>query len=160
LPSLLGDVKVYQEFDGEYETNSKRHRRDEQVKFRLLVYGREKGKRKRKKVVYFARATNLDLPKREVLKLYNKVRGPIETSYRNIKAFLPFTSSTKFVFRTLIFMLAAVLYSLYTVFKGEVRREQFRLLLILLFSDDLFYLRDFLLKSIELLINIDLFSRR
>ncbi|EHP71246.1 hypothetical protein MetMK1DRAFT_00000550, partial [Metallosphaera yellowstonensis MK1] len=34
----VGDVKVYEEFDGEYETNSKRHRRDEQVKFRLLVY--------------------------------------------------------------------------------------------------------------------------
>ena len=64
------------------------------------------------------------------------------------------------VFRTLIFVLAIVLYSLYTVFKGEVRREEFRLLLILLFSDDLFYLRDFLLKSIEPLINIDLFSRR
>jgi hypothetical protein len=95
-----------------------------------------------------------------VLDLYNKVRGPIETSHRNIKAFLPFTSSTKFVFRTLIFVLAAVLYSLYTVFKGEVRREQFRILLILLFSDDLFYLRDFLLKSVQPLINIDLFSRR
>jgi len=61
----------------------------------------------------------------------------------------------------LIFVLAAVLYSLYTVFKGEVRREQFRILLILLFSDDLFYLKDFLFKSIEPLINnIDLFSRR
>jgi hypothetical protein len=155
----VGDVKVYQEFDGEYETNSKRHRKDEQVEFRLLVYGREKGKRK--KVVYFARGTNLDLPKGEVLKLYNKVSGPIETSYRNIKAFLPFTSSTKFVFRTLIFVLAVALYSLYTVFKGEVRREQFRILLILLFSDDLFYLRDFLLKSVQPLINnIDLFSRR
>ena len=95
----VGDVKVYQEFDGEYETNSKRHRRDEQVKFRLLVYSKEKVRRKKKTLVYFARATNLDLSKREVLKLYNKVRGPIETSYRNIKAFLPFTSSTKFVFR-------------------------------------------------------------
>jgi len=95
------------------------------------------------------------------LDLYNKVRGPIETSYRNVKAFLPFTSSTKFVFRTLIFVLAAAFYSLYTVFKREVRREQFRLLLILLFSNDLFYLKDFLLKSIEpLIINIDLFSRR
>jgi FOG: Transposase and inactivated derivatives len=157
----VGDVKVYQEFDGEYETNSKRHRRDEQVKFRLLVYSKEKVRRKRKTLVYFARATNLDLPKGEVLKLYNKVRGPIETSYRNIKAFLPFTSSTKFIFRTLIFVLAVAFYSLYTVFKGEVGREQFRVLLILLFSDDLFYLKDFLLKSIEPLINnIDLFSRR
>ncbi|ACP46971.1 partial transposase in ISC1225 [Sulfolobus islandicus Y.G.57.14] len=155
----VGDVKVFEEFDGDYTTNSKRHRRDEQVKFRLLVYSKEKVRRK--SLVYFARATNLDLSKREVLDLYNKVRGPIETSYRNIKAFLPFTSSTKFVFRTLIFVLAVAFYSLYTVFKGEVRREQFRILLILLFSDDLFYLKDFLFKSIEPLINnIDLFSRR
>ena len=51
--------------------------------------------------------------------MYNKVRGPIETSHRNVKAFLPFTSSTKFVFRTLIFVLAVAFYSLYTVFKGE-----------------------------------------
>jgi IS4 transposase len=86
-------------------------RRDEQVKFRLLVYSKEKVRRKKKRLVYFARATNLDLPKREVLDLYNKVRSPIETSYRNIKAFLPFTSSIKFVFRTLIFVLALVLYS-------------------------------------------------
>ena len=57
----VGDVKVYQEFDGDYETNSKRHRRDEQVEFRLLVYSEEKAKRK--SLVYFARATNLDLPK-------------------------------------------------------------------------------------------------
>ncbi|ACP45718.1 hypothetical protein YG5714_1456 [Sulfolobus islandicus Y.G.57.14] len=42
-----------------------------------------------------------------------------------------------------------------------VAPEQFRILLILLFSDDLFYLKDFLFKSIEPLINnIDLFSRR
>ena len=56
------------------------------------MYSKEKVRRKRKKrLVYFARATNLEIPKREVLDLYNKVRGPIETSYRNIKAFLPFT---------------------------------------------------------------------
>jgi len=115
----VGDVKVYEEFDGGYMTNSKRDKRDEQVKFRLLVYSKEEVRRNRKTLVYFARATNLDLPKKEVLKLYNKVRSPIETSYRNIKAFLPFTSSTKFVFRTLIFVLAVVFYSLYTVFKGE-----------------------------------------
>ena len=48
----VGDVKVYQEFDGEYETNSKRHRRDEQVEFRLLVYSKEKVKRKRKTLVW------------------------------------------------------------------------------------------------------------
>jgi len=154
----VGDVKVYEEFDGEYETNSKRHRRDEQVKFRLLVYSKEKVKRK--SLVYFARATNLDLPKREVLDLYNKVRGPIETSYRNIKAFLPFTSSTKFVFRTLIFVLAIMLYSLYTIFKGEVGREEFRLLLILLFPD-LFNPENFTFNVIETLIyTIDLFLRR
>ena len=154
----VGDVKVYEEFDGDYKTNSKRHRRDEQVKFRLLVYSKEKVRRKKKSLVYFARATNLDLPKREVLDLYNKVRGPIETSYRNIKAFLPFT--TKFVFRTLIFVLALVLYSLYTIFKGEVGREEFRLLLILLFPD-LFNPENFTLDVIKTLIyTIDLFLRR
>ncbi|ACP46914.1 transposase IS4 family protein [Sulfolobus islandicus Y.G.57.14] len=154
----VGDVKVYEEFDGDYTTNSKRHRRGEQVKFRLLVYSKEKVRRKT--LVYFARATNLDLSKREVLDLYNKVRGPIETSYRNIKAFLPFTSSTKFVFRTLIFVLALVLYSLYTIFKGEVGREEFRLLLILLFPD-LFNPENFTFNIIETLIyTIDLFLRR
>jgi len=154
-------VKVYEEFDGGYMTKSKRHKKDEQVKFRLLVYSKEKVRRNRKTLVYFARATNLDLPKKEVLKLYNKVRSPIETSYRNIKAFLPFTSSTKFVFRMLIFVLAMVFYSLYAIFKSIVRREEFRLLLILLFSDDLFNIKDFLFKSVEPLINnIDLFSRR
>lgn len=156
----VGDVKVYEEFDGDYTTNSKRHRRDEQVKFRLLVYSKEKVGRKKKSLVYFARATNLDLSKREVLDLYNKVRGPIETSYRNIKAFLPFTSSTKFVFRTLIFVLALVLYSLYTIFKGEVGREEFRLLLILLFPD-LFNPENFTFNIVETLIyTIDLFLRR
>ncbi|WP_432517930.1 DUF4322 domain-containing protein [Saccharolobus islandicus] len=155
----VGDVKVYEEFDGEYMTNSKRHRRDEQVKFRLSVYGREKIKRK--KVVYFARGTNLDLSKKEALKLYDKGRSPIETSYRNIKALLPFTSSTKFVFRMLIFVLAMIFYSLYTVFKGMARREEFRLLLILLFPGDLFNLENSLFKLLETLINtIDLFLRR
>ena len=154
----VGDVKVFEEFDGDYTTNSKRHRRDEQVKFRLLVYSKEKVRRK--SLVYFAGATNLDLSKREVLDLYNKVRGPIETSYRNIKAFLPFTSSTKFVFRTLIFVPAIVLYSLYTIFKGEVGREEFRLLLILLFPD-LFNPENFTFNVIETLIyTIDLFLRR
>ena len=98
------------------------------------MYSKEKARRK-KSLVYFARATNLDLSKREVLDLYNKVRGPIETSYRSIKAFLPFTSFTKFVFRTLISVLAIVFYSL---FEGEMGREEFRLLLILLFFPDLF----------------------
>ena len=119
----VGDVKD-EEFDGDYKTNSKRHKRDEQVKFRLLVYRKEKVRRKKKRkksLLYFARATNLDLPKGEVLDLYNRVRGPIETSYRNIKAFLPFTSSTKLVFRTLIFVLALVLYSLYTQGGGGER---------------------------------------
>lgn len=84
--------------------------------------------------------TNLDLPKKEALKLYDKVRSPIETSYRNIKAFFPFTSSTKFVFRMLIFVSAMIFYSLYTVFKGMARREEFKLLPILLFPGDLFNL--------------------
>ncbi|WP_164497325.1 ISH3 family transposase [Saccharolobus solfataricus] len=157
----VGDVKIYEEFDGEYTTNSKRYKKEEQVKFRLLVYGKEIVKKRKKTVVYFARATNLDLPKREVLKLYNKVRSPIETSYRNIKAFLPFTSSTKFIFRELIFVLAMIFYSLYTVFKNVMTREEFRLLLILCFLDDLSDLKDFIFNFEETLINtIDLFLWR
>ncbi|BAB67036.1 ISH3-like element ISSto14 family transposase [Sulfurisphaera tokodaii] len=157
----VGDVKVYEEFDGEYTTNSKRKRREEQVKFRLLVYSKEKVRRKRREVVYFARATNLDLKKGDVLKLYNKVRGPIETSYRDIKAFLPFTSSTKFVFRTLIFVLAMAFYSFYTIFKSVMGREEFRRLLILLFPEDLLNLENSLFNLVETLINtIDLFLRR
>ncbi|AAK42282.1 Third ORF in transposon ISC1225 [Saccharolobus solfataricus P2] len=62
----VSDVKIYEEFDGEYVTNSKRRSKGEQVKFRLIVY-REKIKRKKKEVVYFARGTNLDLPKNKVL---------------------------------------------------------------------------------------------
>jgi IS4 transposase len=62
-------------------------RRDEQVKFRLFVYSKEKVRRKKKRFVYFARATNLEIPKREVLDLYNKVRGPIETSYGILRLF-------------------------------------------------------------------------
>jgi len=124
------------------------------------VYSKEKVRRKKRTLVYFARATNLNLPKGEVLDLYNEVRGPIETSHRNIKAFLPFTSSTKFVFRTLIFVLALVLYSLYTIFKGEVGREEFRLLLILLFPD-LFNPENFIFNLVNTLIyTIDLFLRR
>jgi len=119
----------------------------------------EKVRRKKKRLVYFARATNLDLPKGEVLDLYNEGRGPIETSYRSIKAFLPFTSSTKFVFRILIFVLALVLY-LYTVIKDEMGREEFRLLLILLYPD-LFNPENFTINVMETLIyTIDLFLRR
>ena len=47
----VGDVKVYEEFDGGYMTNSKRHKKDEQVKFRLLVYSKEKVRRNRKTLV-------------------------------------------------------------------------------------------------------------
>jgi len=65
----IEDVKVYEEYDGDYKTNSKRHRRNEQVKFRLLVYSKEKVRRKKKRNVYFARATNLEIPKRGVLDL-------------------------------------------------------------------------------------------
>jgi putative transposase len=33
----VGDVKIYNDFDGEYTTNSKRYKKEEQVKFRLIV---------------------------------------------------------------------------------------------------------------------------
>jgi putative transposase len=87
------------------------------------VYHDDRVRKKKKKTVCFARTTNLDLPKKDVLKMYNKVRGTIETSYRNIKSFLRFTGSTKFVFRTLIFLLAMTIYSLFTIFKEKQREK-------------------------------------
>ncbi len=60
----------------------------------------------------------------------------------------------------MIFVLAIILYSLYTVFKGEVGREEFRLLLILLYLD-LFNPENFTINLAETLIyTIDLFLRR
>jgi hypothetical protein len=57
-------------------------------------------------------------------------------------------------------VLALVLYSLYTIFKGEVGREEFRLLLILLFPDS-FNLENLSFNVIETLIHaIDLFLKR
>jgi hypothetical protein len=54
-------------------------------------------------------------------------------------------------------VLAIILYSL---FKGEVGREEFRLLLILLFPD-LFNPENFTINLVEILIyTIDLFLRR
>ncbi|QXJ31952.1 hypothetical protein J5U22_01496 [Saccharolobus shibatae] len=47
---------------------------------------------------------------------------------------------------------------MYTIFKGVVRREEFRLLLILLLPDDLFSLENSLFKLEETFIDtIDLF---
>ncbi|QXJ28521.1 hypothetical protein J5U23_01390 [Saccharolobus shibatae B12] len=47
---------------------------------------------------------------------------------------------------------------MYTIFKGVVRREEFRLLLILLFLNDLFNLENSLFKLEETFIDtIDLF---
>jgi len=97
----------------------------EQVDFRLIV-SRRRGPE------YVARATNLELPGRDVLRLYDRIRAPIETSYRDIKSFLLFTSSTKRVFRLFAFLLAALIYSFSTIFRGSLRREEFRLLLALI----------------------------
>jgi len=47
-----------------------------------------------------------------------------------------------------MFVLALVLY-LYTVFKGEMGREEFRLLLILLFFPDLFNPENFTINLVE-----------
>ncbi|BCS93219.1 MAG: ISH3 family transposase ISSto14 [Metallosphaera javensis (ex Sakai et al. 2022)] len=153
----VGDVKVYEEYDGPYTTASKR---TDQVSFRLIVHGREVTRR-RSHVEYFARATNLDLPKDKVLRLYDRIRNPIETSYREVKGFLPFTCSRSWVFRLLVFVLATFLYSLFLFLKGEVKRTDFKLLLHLIFIDEIqnkFLSR--LIKSIEpLFIYFDLFLR-
>jgi len=75
----VGDVKagIHGEFDGRHGTRSKRPAADEQVDFRPIV-SRRRGPE------YVAGATNLELPGRDVLRLYDGIRAPIETSYRDI----------------------------------------------------------------------------
>ncbi|BCU71635.1 hypothetical protein [Stygiolobus caldivivus] len=107
-------------YDGKYTAEPK----GKGVTFRLIVYEGRKGK-------YLAKATNLDVNKRSVIKWYNKVRTPIETSYKMTKSFLVFTSSKSWVFR--FFVLAMLIYTLYLILaKGRTSRESFRLLLLLL----------------------------
>jgi|GEM_PF-1019582 hypothetical protein len=54
-----------------------------------------------------------------------------------------------------------LIYSLYTIFKGSVKRENFGLSLILLLIDNICNLVNYLAKLDEMLINtIDLFLRR
>jgi len=95
----VGDVGIHGEFDGRYRTRSKGPAADEQVDFRLIVSRRRAGLgpagRRRRGPGYVARATNLELPGRDVLRLYDGIGAPIETSCRDIKGFLPFTGSTK-----------------------------------------------------------------
>ena len=130
----VGDVKagIRGEFDGRHGTRGKRPAADEQVDFRPIVSRRRAGLEpaghRRRGPEYVARATNLELPGRDVLRLYDRIRAPIETSYRDIKSFLLFTSSTKRIFRLFAFLLAALIYSFSTLFRGSLRREEFRLL--------------------------------
>jgi len=95
----VGEVGIRGEFDGRYRTRSRRLAEGERVDFRLIVSRRRAGPEpaghRRRGPEYVARATNLGLPGRDVLRLYDRIRAPIETSYRDIKSFLLFTSSTK-----------------------------------------------------------------
>ncbi|WP_338600698.1 hypothetical protein V6M85_12465 [Sulfolobus tengchongensis] len=101
----------------------------------MIVHGREVTRKGKCRVEYVARGTNLDLPKHEVLRLYDGIRNPIETSYREIKGFLVFTCSRSWVFHLFVFVLAMFLYSLF--FKDEVNKRDFKLLLVLLFIGEI-----------------------
>ncbi len=131
----VGEVGIRGEFDGHYRTRSRRLAEGEQVDFRLIVSRRRAGLEpaghRRRGPGYVARATNLGLPGRDVLRFYDRIGAPIETSYRDIKSFLLFTSSTKRIFRLFAFLLAALIHSFSTLFRGSLRREEFRLLLAL-----------------------------
>ncbi|BDB99338.1 DUF4322 domain-containing protein [Saccharolobus caldissimus] len=117
----VGSVHVKEELDKIYTTNSKRHKRDEQVTFRLVtIKVKSKGHGKEEKLLGYA--TNLDLSPKSIRRIYNVIRSPIETSYRVIKSFLPFTSSTKYSFRFLVISLAILLYSL-LISQGITRSE-------------------------------------
>ncbi|WP_338598227.1 ISH3 family transposase [Sulfolobus tengchongensis] len=156
----VGDVKIYDEYDGTYTTRSKREK--DQVSFRLIVHAREVTRKGKCRVEYVARGTNLDLPKHEVLRLYDEVRNPIETSYREIKSFLVFTCSRSWVFRLFVFVLAMFLYSLFLFFKGVVKRVDFKLFLALIFVNEIEneFISRFIKVMEPLFINFNLFLRR
>ena len=109
---------------------------------------------------YLAKGTNLDVNRSIVVKWYDKVRTPIETSYKLIKSFLIFTSSRSWLFRLFIFVLAMLIYTLYLLLKGTTSKEDFRLLLtILLLQDNIIILQEYLVKLFYPLFNsLELFS--
>ncbi|BDB99776.1 hypothetical protein [Saccharolobus caldissimus] len=86
----------------------------------MTIKVKSKGHGKEEKLLGYA--TNLDLSPKSIRRIYNVIRSPIETSYRVIKSFLPFTSSTKYSFRFLVISLAILLYSL-LISQGITRSE-------------------------------------
>ncbi|WP_238526223.1 hypothetical protein [Saccharolobus islandicus] len=145
----VGKVGIHRNFDGDYTVKSN----GKKATFRLIVHqGREKE--------YLAKGTNLDVNRSIVVKWYDKVRTPIETSYKLIKSFLIFTSSRSWLFRPFIFVLAMLIYTLYLLLKGTTSKEDFRLLLtILLLQDNITILQEYLVKLFYPLFNsLELFS--
>ncbi|WP_432518199.1 hypothetical protein [Saccharolobus islandicus] len=142
-------VGIHRNFNGDYTAKSN----GKKATFRLIVHhGREKE--------YLAKGTNLDVNRSIVMKWYDKVRTPIETSYKLIKSFLIFTSSRSWLFRLFIFVLAMLIYTLYLLLKGTTSKEDFRLLLtILLLQDNITTLQEYLVKLFYPLFNsLELFS--
>ncbi|MGC8696804.1 MAG: ISH3 family transposase, partial [Conexivisphaera sp.] len=112
--------------DTQYTTDSNRRSRGNQASFRLVtmkVRVRHRGHRKRDEERLLGYATNLSIPPIQLRRLYNRLRNPVETSYRRIKSLLPFTSSTRFTFRHLVIVLAVLLYSL--LVSSGLRRSRF-----------------------------------
>ena len=108
-------VGIHRNFDGDYAARSN----GKKATFRLIVHqGREKE--------YLAKGTNLDVNRSIVVKWYDKVRTPIETSYKLIKSFLIFTSSRSWLFRLFIFVLAINLYTILTP-QGDNEQGRFPL---------------------------------
>jgi IS4 transposase len=145
----VGKIGIHRNFDGDYTVKSN----GKKATFRLIVHqGREKE--------YLAKGTNLDVNRSIVVKWYDKVRTPIETSYKLIKSFLIFTSSRSWLFRLFIFVLAMLIYTLYLLLKGTTSKEDFRLLLtILLLQDNITILQEYLVKLFYSLFNsLELFS--
>ncbi len=89
----------------------------------MKVRVRHRGHRKKDEERLLGYATNLSIPPIQLRRLYNRLRNPVETSYRRIKSLLPFTSSTGFTFRYLVIALAVLLYSL--LVSSGFRRSRF-----------------------------------
>ncbi|WP_338598629.1 DUF4322 domain-containing protein [Sulfolobus tengchongensis] len=102
-------ASIRKKYDGDYETNKG-------VRFRPVVVKRH-GK-------YLRYGTNICTGSgSSLVKLYNKKRGFVESFFRNVKEFLPFTCSRSFVFRLVVFLLAVLIYTLYLI----VRNKRFTL---------------------------------
>jgi putative transposase len=87
----VGDVRVYGEYDGEYKTESERHKAEDQAGFRLLVHGRKVKKGEGRRSTWPGPPTRISQRERS----WSSTTRSGTSWSPQIKVFLTFTSSTK-----------------------------------------------------------------